>query len=181
MKISQVLVSLFCLVPVLAQSQYGMYGAVPPCNCNGQETHPSQESKPQREQQRRVEVARQMPSISQSDKSEAQRAMALKIVKVAGREADPRAARESLNPSNELGYSVLVLDITLDAEGHVVNISVVRPPSKDDAQDTIDLAISAVHKAAPYRGITRGVLGFNVMQTFIFSKNRKFYINALMN
>ena len=103
--------------------------------------------------------------------------MSAKIVKVAGREADPSA----LDQSDALGFAVPVIEVILDSQGNVIGTEVVRWPSNDAARSTVDIAISAIHNAAPYRKIANGIHRLKLMQTFIFKNNRKFYLRALGN
>lgn len=173
MKLSALFFSLICILPGFAQSQFGSFGPVPDCNCESEKI-----ARPASRPAQPVEVSEvlKIPTRSRSELIQAQRKMAEKIVARAGSEADVRA----LDQSDALGFAVPVLEITLDQSGYVLNIDVARWPSNDAARGTVDIAISAVHNAAPYSSVTQGT-GLKVMQTFVFKNNRKYYLRALGN
>ncbi len=68
--------------------------------------------------------------------------------------------------------AIPVLDVTLNADGSVRRIDVARSPRQ--AQDTIQLAKDAVHRAAPFGDVSRLPRPWVFTETFLFNDERKF-------
>ncbi len=68
--------------------------------------------------------------------------------------------------------AIPVMTVELHADGSVRNISVMRYPSQ--AKDTVDLAIAAIHRAAPYGDVSRLPKPWRFNETFLFNDDRKF-------
>ncbi len=175
MNLSVLFISLLILLPALAQSQqYGAFGPVPDCNCESvQPTKRRQQEAPARSVPR-------VAAMTQSELNVVQKRMAQKIVAAAGREANPRALVPKPNQHGPtLGFAIVITETTLDVDGNVLNVEFVRRAGKATAQDTNDLAVSAIHKASPFSEITNGVSGLKILQTFVFWENKQFYLDAL--
>ena len=71
-------------------------------------------------------------------------------------------------------FGIPILEIELNADGSVRNVSVVRPPANAEAASTVDIAIEAVRRGAPYGDVSR--LGRSVKWTevFLFNDKRQF-------
>jgi hypothetical protein len=68
--------------------------------------------------------------------------------------------------------AIPVLEIELNADGSVRRIDVLRVPTQ--ATDTVQLAIAAVRRAAPYGDVSRLPKPWQFNETFLFKDDRKF-------
>ncbi len=68
--------------------------------------------------------------------------------------------------------AIPVMTVELNADGSVRHISVMRKPSQ--AHDTVDLAIKAIHRAAPFGDVSRLPKPWKFNETFLFKADRKF-------
>ena len=68
--------------------------------------------------------------------------------------------------------AIPILEVELDADGSVRHIKVLRVPGQ--AQDTTELAIAAVRRAAPYGDVSRLGKPWKFVQTFLFDDERRF-------
>ncbi len=68
--------------------------------------------------------------------------------------------------------AIPVMTIELNADGSVRHISVMRKPSQ--AHDTVQLAIQAIHRAAPFGDVSRLPKPWKFNETFLFKADRKF-------
>jgi len=75
--------------------------------------------------------------------------------------------------------AIPVLEIELHADGSVRRIEVIRHPGQ--ARDTTQLAIDAVHRAAPFGDVTRMPKPWKFTETFLFNDDRRFKPRTLDN
>jgi len=75
-------------------------------------------------------------------------------------------------PVPEPLLAIPVLEVELNSDGSVKRVQVIRHPTQ--AKDTTQLAIDAVHRAAPYGDITRLPKPWKWSEVFLFDDNRKF-------
>jgi hypothetical protein len=68
--------------------------------------------------------------------------------------------------------AIPVLEIELNGDGSVRRIDVLRVPSQ--ATDTVQLAIDAVRRAAPFGDVSRLPKPWHFTETFLFDDERKF-------
>lgn len=68
--------------------------------------------------------------------------------------------------------AIPVLEIELNGDGSVRKIDVLRPPRQ--AKDTTQLAMDAVHRAAPFGDVSRLPKPWRFTETFLFNDDRKF-------
>lgn len=68
--------------------------------------------------------------------------------------------------------AIPVLEIELNADGSVRHVRVVRRPTTGD--EAIELAIAAVHRAAPYGNVSRLPKPWKVVETFLFDDDLHF-------
>lgn len=68
--------------------------------------------------------------------------------------------------------AIPVLEVELNADGSVRRVQVLRHPSQ--AKDTTQLAIDAVHRAAPYGAMSRLRLPWKWTEVFLFDDARRF-------
>ncbi len=71
-------------------------------------------------------------------------------------------------------FGIPILEIELNADGSVRDISVVRPPANIDAADTVDIAKEAVMRAAPFGDISRLPRPWKWTEVFLFNDKRAF-------
>lgn len=92
-----------------------------------------------------------------------------------------QAARRLLaaNPEGTYGgavpeplLAIPVLEVELNADGSVRRVHVLRQPSQ--ARDTTQLAIDAVHRAAPYGSMAKLPLPWKWAEVFLFDESRRF-------
>ena len=77
-----------------------------------------------------------------------------------------------MGPVPEPLLGIPVLEIELKADGSVRHITVVREPR--DAKETIQLAIDAVHRAAPYGDVSRLPKPWSWREVFLFDDDHRF-------
>ena len=75
--------------------------------------------------------------------------------------------------------AIPVLEIELNADGSIRRIEVLRPPTQ--ARDTMQLAIDAVRRAAPFGNVSRLPRPWKFAETFLFNDDRKFKPRTLDN
>ncbi len=72
----------------------------------------------------------------------------------------------------EILLAIPVLEVELNADGSIRRIEVLREPRQ--AKDTIQLAIDAVRRAAPFGDVSRLPKPWKFAETFLFNDDRKF-------
>lgn len=77
-----------------------------------------------------------------------------------------------VGPVPEPLLAIPVLEVELNADGSVRRVSVARQPSQ--ARDTVQLAIDAVHRAAPFGSMARLPLPWKWTAVFLFDDERRF-------
>jgi hypothetical protein len=96
-------------------------------------------------------------------------------------QAREQAARRMVAASPDVSYmgaspqvllAIPVLTIELNADGSVRRIDVMRYPSQ--ARDTVQLAIQAVRRAAPFGNVSRLPRPWKFNETFLFNDQRQF-------
>jgi hypothetical protein len=73
--------------------------------------------------------------------------------------------------------AIPVLDMELNADGSVRNISVMREPSQ--AKDTTRIAIDAVRRAGPFGDVSRLPKPWRFSEAFLFNDDRRFKPRSL--
>lgn len=68
--------------------------------------------------------------------------------------------------------AIPVLEIELNGDGSIRRIEVLRVPRQ--AKDTVQIAIDAVRRAAPFGDISRLPRPWKFTETFLFDDDRKF-------
>lgn len=96
-------------------------------------------------------------------------------------EARLQAARRLVAASPEGSYTgkppdmllaIPVMTIELNGDGSIRHISVMRYPSQ--ARETVDMAIAAIKRAAPFGDVSRLPKPWKFNETFLFNDDRKF-------
>jgi hypothetical protein len=77
-----------------------------------------------------------------------------------------------LGPVPEPLLAIPVLEVELNADGSVRRVNVMRQPGQ--ARDTTQLAIDAVHRAAPYGAMTHLPRPWKWTEVFLFDNQRRF-------
>jgi hypothetical protein len=97
-----------------------------------------------------------------------------------------QAAQRIMAASPGLTYSsappqvllaVPVLEVELHADGRVKRIEVLRQPRQ--ARDTVQLAIAAVRRGAPYGDVSRLPRPWRFTESFLFDDQRRFLVRTL--
>lgn len=68
--------------------------------------------------------------------------------------------------------TVVVLEVEVKADGSVRRVNVVRKPRY--APETLQMAIDAIHKAAPFGDVRRMPEPWKFTETFLFEEDRRF-------
>ena len=71
-------------------------------------------------------------------------------------------------------FAITVLEIEVNADGTVRDISVTRPPANSEAQDTIEIAKEAIHRAAPYGDMSKLAKPWKWTEVYLFNDKRQF-------
>jgi hypothetical protein len=95
---------------------------------------------------------------------EYKRQMALRLVA-----ANPKTY---MTRAPDVLLAIPILEVEVNADGSVRHITVVRVPTQ--ATDTVQLAIDAVNRAAPFGDATQVPRPWKFMQVFLFDDNRRF-------
>lgn len=77
-----------------------------------------------------------------------------------------------VGPVPEPLLAIPVLEVELNADGSVKRVHVLRHPSQ--ARDTTQMAIDAVHRAAPYGDVSRLPKPWKWAEVFLFDDDRRF-------
>jgi len=75
--------------------------------------------------------------------------------------------------------AVPVLLVELRADGAVRRINVLRWPNEKSTHDTVQLAIDAVHRAAPYGHLQALPQPWTITESFLFDAQRRFKPRSL--
>ena len=84
--------------------------------------------------------------------------------------ANPGITYEGAVPDPLL--AIPVLEIELNSDGSIRNIDVMRVPRQ--AKDTVQIAIDAVRRAAPFGDVSKLPKPWKFSETFLFNDDRKF-------
>jgi hypothetical protein len=68
--------------------------------------------------------------------------------------------------------AIPVLEIELNADGSIRHIEVLRKPGQ--APETLQMAVDAVRRAAPFGDVSRAPKPWKFAETFLFNNERKF-------
>jgi len=80
--------------------------------------------------------------------------------------------RTYMGKPQDILLAIPVLEIELNADGSVRRIDVLRKPGQ--AAETVQLAIDAVHRAAPFGDVSRLPRPWRFTETFLFNDDRRF-------
>lgn len=92
-----------------------------------------------------------------------------------------QAARRLMQANPDITYSgpapqtllaIPVLEVEFNADGSVRRVQVVRQPGQ--ARDTVQVAIDAIHRAAPFGAMGRLPLPWKWTAVFLFDDARRF-------
>lgn len=85
--------------------------------------------------------------------------------------------RTFMTPAPSHLLTVVVLDVELKADGSVRKINVLRPPRF--GPETLQMAIDAVHRAAPLGDVRRMPEPWRFTESFLFDEDRRFKPRSL--
>lgn len=85
--------------------------------------------------------------------------------------------RTFMTPAPSHLLTVVVLDVELKADGSVRKINVLRPPRF--GPETLQMAIDAVHRAAPFGDVRRMPEPWRFTESFLFDEDRRFKPRSL--
>ena len=77
-----------------------------------------------------------------------------------------------MGPVPDVLLAIPVIEIELNADGSVRSTKVMRTPTQ--ATDTIQLAMDAVRRAAPFGDVSRLPKPWKFTETFLFDEDRRF-------
>lgn len=80
--------------------------------------------------------------------------------------------RSYMSKPPDILLAIPVLEVELHGDGRVKNVKVIRKPRQ--ALDTVQLAIDAVHRAAPFGDVRRMPKPWVFTETFLFDDDRRF-------
>ena len=81
-------------------------------------------------------------------------------------------AHTHMGKPQEILLAIPVLEIELNANGSVKRIIVMRKPGQ--APETLQIAIDAVNRAAPYGDVSHLPKPWTFVETFLFNNDRRF-------
>ncbi|HEX6361543.1 MAG TPA: hypothetical protein VFZ93_01195 [Albitalea sp.] len=84
-----------------------------------------------------------------------------------------------LGPPPDILLAIPVLEIELNGDGSVRRIDVLRRPGQ--APETLQMAIDAVRRSAPFGDVSRLPRPWKFSETFLFNDERKFKPRTLDN
>ncbi|MCE4555231.1 hypothetical protein [Pelomonas cellulosilytica] len=90
-------------------------------------------------------------------------------------QANPERSYTTPAPPHLL--TVIVVDVEVKADGSVRKINVIRPPKY--GPETLQMAIDAIHRAAPFGDVRRMPEPWKFTETFLFDENRRFKPRSL--
>jgi hypothetical protein len=76
-------------------------------------------------------------------------------------------------------FAIPILKVSVDRQGLVTNVDILREPMNPAAQDTVQMAIEAVLKAQPYQGLIYEGDTARFVQTFLYREDRLFLLRVL--
>ncbi|MFG6489539.1 hypothetical protein ACG04R_22880 [Roseateles sp. BYS78W] len=85
--------------------------------------------------------------------------------------------RSFMTPAPAHLLTLIVLEVEVKADGSVRKINVVRPPRF--GPETLQMAIDAVHRAAPFGDVRRMPEPWRFTETFLFDEDRRFKPRSL--
>jgi hypothetical protein len=85
--------------------------------------------------------------------------------------------RSFMTPAPSHLLTVIVLEVELKADGSVRKIHIVRPPRF--GPETLQMALDAVHRAAPFGDVRRMPEPWRFTETFLFDEHRRFKPRSL--
>ncbi|MBI3349814.1 MAG: hypothetical protein HY020_21715 [Burkholderiales bacterium] len=85
--------------------------------------------------------------------------------------------RSYMTPAPAHLLTVIVVDVEVKADGSVRKINVIRPPKF--GPETLQMALDAIHRAAPFGDVRRMPEPWKFTETFLFDEDRRFKPRSL--
>lgn len=79
-----------------------------------------------------------------------------------------------LGPVPEILFAIPVIETELNADGTIRTMHALRRPSNPMAADTVQMAMDAIRRAAPYGDVSRLPRPWKWVETFLFDDERRF-------
>ena len=76
-------------------------------------------------------------------------------------------------------FGIPILETELNADGTVRSISITRPPANPEAANTVDHAMEAIRRGAPYGDMSRLPKPWKWTEVFLFNEQRQFKPRSL--
>ena len=84
-----------------------------------------------------------------------------------------------MGPPPDLLFGIPVIETELYVDGTIKSIRVLRMPRDEKARDTVQLAVAAVRRAAPYGDMSRLSRPWKWVEVFLFNEQRQFKPRSL--
>lgn len=88
-------------------------------------------------------------------------------------------ANSYLGKPPQMLFGIPILEIELNNDGSVRNISVVRPPANALAAGTTDIAMEAIRRGAPYGDVSKLPRPVKWTEVFLFNEKNQFKPRSL--
>lgn len=79
----------------------------------------------------------------------------------------------------EVLFGIPVIEVELKADGSIAHIRILREPANPEARDTVQIAIAAIRRAAPYGDVSRLPRPWKWTEAFLFDDRRHFKPRSL--
>jgi len=79
-----------------------------------------------------------------------------------------------LGPVPEIVFAIPVIETELNGDGTIRSMHALRRPSNPQAADTVQMAMDAIRRAAPYGDVSRLPRPWKWVETFLFDDERRF-------
>ncbi len=76
-------------------------------------------------------------------------------------------------------FGIPIMEIELNADGSVRNVSVMRPPANSLAANTVDFAREAIRRGGPYGDVSKLPKPWKWTEVFLFNDQRQFKPRSL--
>jgi len=100
------------------------------------------------------------------------RSMAEVRLQAARRLVDANPGITYMGPPQDVLLAIPVITIELNSDGSIRRLEVMRYPGQ--ARDTVDIAMQAIRRAAPFGDVSRLPKPWKFNETFLFNDQRKF-------
>jgi hypothetical protein len=100
-------------------------------------------------------------------------------LKAGKRLVDANPGISYLSDPPEVLFGIPVIETELRSDGSIARIRVVREPTNPEARDTVQIAIAAIRRAAPFGDVSRLPRPWKWAEAFLFDDRRHFKPRSL--